>query len=369
MNFTETLNNKEAKRKLASIQKVINITPIPGSDFIELAQIQGWSSIIKKGEFSIGDLAVYFEIDSFLPERKEFEFLRKSSWKQNSQNGSGFRIKTMKMRNTLSQGLLLKPELFAELPQNLNVGDDVTDLLKIKKYYTPEVSAGTLGMSDGPFPTHLTEKTDELRLQSNPEFIDKMKNIPYYVAVKYDGTSITIIKNNNEISVNSRNLSLKKENSVIWDLLEEKSVLDKLESYPDNIVIKGELYGEGIQSNPLKIKGKNIAIFTIEKDGLQVGLNELLTISNYFGLDTVDVEEVGGATDFEKDLITNYFPNIKFTELFSETIDSLLNKAKGFYPSGNVREGIVIRPLFSQDLSKDVISFKVINNDFLLKEK
>ena len=65
------------ERKLASIRKVLTTKPIEGADAIELAVVDGWQTVIKKGEFQVGDLCVYFEIDSFLPIREEFEFLRK----------------------------------------------------------------------------------------------------------------------------------------------------------------------------------------------------------------------------------------------------------------------------------------------------
>ena len=116
-------------RKLASIQKIWDITPIEGADRIELAHVEGWQSVVNKGIFKPMDNCVYFEIDSFLPIRPEFEFLRNSSYKKNDIMGEGFKLRTIKMRGEISQGLCLPISAFAELKdKNLEVGTDVTEL-------------------------------------------------------------------------------------------------------------------------------------------------------------------------------------------------------------------------------------------------
>src|SRR5438876_1094061 len=97
---------EEFKRKLASIRKISEVLPIEGADNIELVKVDGWQCVTKKGEFKPGDLCIYFEIDSFLPIRSEFEFLRKSSYKKMGDK-EGFRLKTIKLRGHLSQGLVL----------------------------------------------------------------------------------------------------------------------------------------------------------------------------------------------------------------------------------------------------------------------
>lgn len=94
-------------RKLASIQRIWKIEPIEGADKIELAYVLGWQCVVNKGQFKPMDLAVYFEIDSFLPIIPEFEFLRSSSYRKTDVMGEGFRLKTMRFRGQISQGLLL----------------------------------------------------------------------------------------------------------------------------------------------------------------------------------------------------------------------------------------------------------------------
>jgi len=84
-------------RKLAHVEKIVSIQPIDGADRIEVATVLGWQVVVKKDEFKVGDLCIYIEIDSVLPEIEDFEFLRDKK----------FRIKTQKLRGQISQGLIL----------------------------------------------------------------------------------------------------------------------------------------------------------------------------------------------------------------------------------------------------------------------
>ena len=99
----------ELKRKLATIREISKLSPIEGADLIELAHIDGWQCVVKKGDFKAGQYCVYFEIDSFLPIREEFEFLRKSCYKKLADGREGFRLKTIRLKGQLSQGLALRP--------------------------------------------------------------------------------------------------------------------------------------------------------------------------------------------------------------------------------------------------------------------
>ena len=157
-------------RSLVSIQKVKQISVIPDSDFLELAHIMGWQCVVKKGEFQAGDLGVYYEVDSFLPLDDRYEFLRNTSYRDNVDNGKGFRIRTAKMRGQLSQGLLLPLTNFPEL-EGSGEGTDVTEKLNVKKWYIPETSnpGGTI-IGERP---HGIPASDEIRLQSALELLDE----------------------------------------------------------------------------------------------------------------------------------------------------------------------------------------------------
>ena len=104
---------------LASIQKVIKLTPIEGADKIETATILGWEIVVKKDEYKVGELCSYIQIDTIVPEMPEYEFLRSRK----------FRVRTIKLRSQISQGLIVP------LPNgNWKEGDDVTEILGVKKF-------------------------------------------------------------------------------------------------------------------------------------------------------------------------------------------------------------------------------------------
>ncbi len=92
------------ERKLATIQKIIEVHPIVNADNLERAVIKGWNVVVKKGEFQAGDLCVYCEIDSLMPERPEFEFLESKK----------YRIKTTKFRGQVSQGIAFPLSILPE---------------------------------------------------------------------------------------------------------------------------------------------------------------------------------------------------------------------------------------------------------------
>ena len=125
-------------RKLASIQRIWKVEPIEGADRIELAHVLGWQCVVNKGQFQPMDLAVYFEIDSFLPIRPEFEFMRASSYRKTDIMGEGFRLRTMKFRGQISQELLLPINQFSELPLDIELGADVTEALGVRKWEIEE---------------------------------------------------------------------------------------------------------------------------------------------------------------------------------------------------------------------------------------
>ena len=168
-------------RKLATIRTIKSILPIEGADRIELAVVDGWKCVIKKGEFSEGDSVVYCEIDSFLPIREEFEFLRKSSFKKMGDD-EGFRLRTVKLRGQISQGLLIDP---AVLNRECSVGEDVTAELGILKY-EPPIPACLTGSVVGPFPSAIS-KTDEERIQNLASDYGSYQNKPFFVSEKLDG--------------------------------------------------------------------------------------------------------------------------------------------------------------------------------------
>jgi RNA ligase (TIGR02306 family) len=338
-------------RKLASIQVVHNVAPIAGADNIECASVLGWQCVVKKGEFTKYDLCVYFEVDSFLPIKEEFEFLRPSSYKKNSLLGEGFRLKTIRLRGQLSQGLalplsILPPSFTAEHKDRDLRGLDVTEILEVRKWEL-EIPSALKGIQKGEFPSFIP-KTDEPRIQSFPEILAELKGKPYYITTKYDGTSATYYQKDGIFGVCSRNMELLENDGDYWRLARKYDLQNKIEGY----AVQGEICGPGIQKNRLKLKETNLFIFSI----FDLAAHRYLSLDDY--LAKIDLWQL------------HFCPLETVANDFNYTLDELLALAKGNYLGGNKKEGIVIRPQivqYSPTLQSN-LSFKVLNNDFLEAE-
>jgi RNA ligase (TIGR02306 family) len=355
----------EQTRKLASIRLVKEIKSIKGADAIELAVVDGWQVVTKKGEFKPGDTCVYFEIDSFLPVRDEFEFLRKSSFKKMG-DVEGFRLKTIRLKGELSQGLLM-PLNVLPVRGNVYLGMDVTEILGVIKY-EPPIPAELAGKVKGYFPSFL-RRTDEERVQNLSREYEEWKitsKHQFYATEKLDGSSASFYVKDGEFGVCSRNLELaepgefvsgtelcddgierpKRENTF-WKVAREMDIKKKLLDTGLNLCIQGELIGEGIQKNPYKLKGHTVRFynaFDIDKQE-RFNLRSFISLMEDLGFETVPIL----GTEF----------------LLPDTIEELLQQTEGksvLNPNAE-REGLVIR---SMDTT---ISFKVISNRFLLKNE
>lgn len=190
-------------RKLASVRIVAQTCPIDGADLIEAAVVDGWKCVVKRGEFKPGDPVIYCEIDSFLPIRDEFEFLRKSSFKTMGDQ-EGFRLKTVKLRGQISQGLLLPVSI---LNRDAVPGEDVSEELGIQKY-EPPIPACLTGEVIGPFPVSI-QKTDEERVQNLAQDFASYSGQLFYVTEKLDGTSLTAFYDSG-FGVCGRNLAVRR---------------------------------------------------------------------------------------------------------------------------------------------------------------
>lgn len=343
-------------RKLASIQRIYKIEPIEGADRIELAYVLGWQCVVNKGQFKPMDLAVYFEIDSFLPIRPEFEFLRNSSYKKTDIMGEGFRLKTQKFRGQVSQGLLLPLSQFPEIPTDAELSADVSEILNVRKWEIEErVTTG--GTVIGTLP-RTVPYTDETRVQAAPELINEFTGLEYYISTKMDGSSHSVSVDEDGVHVAGHNYEYKDDgSSSFYNLVNQRDYKNKIKAFKekeglDTLTIQGEFCGAGIQQNRLRLKTPEWYVFTIIENGKRVSLNRLLEICDEIGLTNVPIEEVG------TDLPSKY-----------PTVEALLERADGEYPNGGKKEGIVIRPtepVFCADIGAE-LSMKVVSNKYLLK--
>lgn len=351
---------------LASVQKILKIESIPDALNIELAFVLGWQVVVKKNEFKVGDLIVYISIDTVVPEKEEFEFLRERK----------FRVRTIKLRKQLSQGLIIP------LPKGKwNEGQDVTELIGVKKYEKPDNNPiiekprmpkvwykkwiylfkynilykffpTLLPKTRTPFPKNLVSITDEERIQNIPRTLTDYEAKVFHVREKLDGSSITIIHNKvlgkSKFRICSRRFELHDKKNDWYRVFEDTNFgleISKLIEYygTDDIIVQGECIGK-FNGNHHNLKNDEIRLFNIFVDG-----KRLLPIS------------------FETVTTKLNIPVCPFYGTFLMTFDmnNILKISEGpdcLNPSVP-REGLVWRCI------DDGFSFKVINNAYLISEK
>lgn len=326
-------------RKLASIQRIKALEPIENADSILKATVLGWQLVVKKGEFKVGDLCVYCEIDSILPDKPEFEFLRPRK----------MRIRTVRLRGQISQGICFPLSI---LPSGIAIeeGGDVTAILQITKY-EPPIPAQLSGLVKGVFPSFIP-KTDETRVQVLQDLLDKYVGDTCFVTEKLDGSSVTYFFNNGEFGVCSRNLELlETEGNSLWSVARELDLENKLLKFGKNLPLQGEIIGEGIQKNKYRLRGQKVHFFNaFDIDNYQ-----------YFNFDLF----MRFMDDFELESV----PVLESDFALSSDIPTLVEKAigKSVLRQETHREGIVIRPLQEKTDTIGRVSFKSINPKFLLK--
>lgn len=336
-------------RQLASIQKVVSLTAIPKADMIVMAQVLGWECVVKKDEFQPGELGVYFEIDSLLPVQSEFAFLEKCK----------YRIKTIRLKGQVSQGLLipLSTIKYVDL-SSCKEGDDVTELLGVKKWEPPDPFSGgrsnLRGKVKGTFPQFLS-KTDETRIQSYPRLLEDLKDVDMYYAEKVDGSSLTAYFRNGVFGLCSRNLELKRDSTILnafWAGADKYDLENKLTALNRNIALQGELLGPGIQKNKYHLTEYEVLFFNAYDidNHKYLDFEEFKALVESLGLKTVPIIE------------TNFRLNHSVKDLVA------LVTGNSVLLEGALREGFVFRPMKEMQIHRyGRASFKVINPEFLLK--
>ena len=357
-------------RKMAIIRKIDALRPIPDADAIECAIVGGWTCVVKKGEYTAGDLAVYCEIDSWIPHAVA-PFLSRGNFPHVYNEVKGERLRTVKLRGQLSQGLLLPMSILIVdydtvpgwlcissnyIPDSASgvcikdlVGADVSELLGITKYEAP-IPASLAGEVKGMFPS-VIPKTDQERIQNLSTELEEWKaaGLTWEVTEKLDGSSMTVYIIDGEVGVCSRNLDLKpnKDNSL-WATAYKNEIDVKLIQSLSNLAIQGELIGNGIQGNIYKMRDQEFYVYDIYD----------IDAGRYF----TPTERVAYCKVWD----IKHVPVFKsdFT-LTTETVADLLQKAEGKSVMGTIagpeREGLVYK------CNEQQVSFKTVSNKFLLK--
>lgn len=389
----------EIKRKLAEIAKIDNLTPIEGADKIEVAQIRGWKIVVQKGLHEVGDLVVYFSIDSLLPIREEFEFLRKNSYVKNSQEGEGFRLKTIKLRGQVSQGLIIPireiPEFFKfgehwlfevnsddahlyDAQEAYKIGQifeeweydgeyegdstgfvvsegiDVTELLGVKKY-EKIIPAQLAGKIRGNFPSFI-RKTDQERIQNFiGSFMKNYRDHEWECSLKLDGSSMTVYyyAPEDRFGVCSRNLDLTEtEDNSFWQVARKNDMERKFREFSVayggvSFAVQGELVGPGIQGNPEQLKELEFYVFDV------------------FNIDDQEYYDADQRYDVVFDLELEHVPVYERRVYGFDDADGFLEFAEhgfqGVSLNAKTREGLVFKSINDPN-----VSFKAISNGWLL---
>lgn len=338
-------------RKLATIRKIGEIRPIEGADAIEAAVVGGWTVVIKKGEFKAGDLAVYLEIDSWVPNELA-PFLSKGNEPREYNGVRGERLRTVKLRGQVSQGLLLPIEMaFPGSERRFwwsQVDVDVSDRLGIQKWEAP-IPAQLAGDVEGVFPT-VIPKTDQERIQNLTEQLKEWQgntDFHWEVTEKLDGSSMTVFVHGDREGVCSRNWSLKETaGNTLWTVARRERLIERLRNTGRNLALQGELIGEGIQGNAYKITGQEFYVFDI----YDIDRGEYLTpLERRLFCDTYDIKHV---------------PVLAKEMVIQEWVTGLLAMADGTSTlnSKAAREGLVFKcNTFGGP------SFKCISNRWLIK--
>ena len=377
-------------RKLASIRRIADIQPIDGADAIEVATIDGWKVVVKKGEFTIGDLAVYIEIDSWVPHELA-PFLSKGSEPREYNGVKGERLRTIRLRGQVSQGLLLGLDVLAKdalynektkrfvnkeyLVVETQEGEDVTEHLDIQKWEAP-IPAQLQGQAAGMFPTSLIPKTDQERIQNcfgeiqkrskrfatekvwnaetqtleeHPVVIPEDFQEPTYeVTMKLDGSSCTIFRWEGELRVCSRNLELKindenKDNTFVAMALK---IGDRI---PNGFAFQGEVMGPGIQGNREGFTEHKFFVF------------DVFDIKYHGYLKPLDRRNACSNLGFEHVPVVLKLPYPSRGVVAPQSVEEGLALAEGPSINHKIREGLVWK--CNEDPS---FSFKTISNKFLL---
>lgn len=394
-------------RKMASIQKIVAINPIPGADAIERVSILGWDVVSQKGIHTVGDLVIYYELDSWLsaddPRYASFEE-RFGMWGEKR----GMRLRSIKLRKQLSQGLIMSLKEFPEI-KNPKEGDDVTEILKIEKWESLSEANSNNGGAQGaktagakPWPSFL-RKTDQERIQNYLHAIPDFMKCTFEASIKLDGSSMTVFnleqdspyfesalteieeralrrapwykklifkfkkkfglykKPTSIQGVCSRNIQLDIDGDNHFSAyVRENGILQKLKNLGSSIAIQGELIGPAIQDNFEKCVANEFYVYDI----FDINKQEYLMPANSQAV--TGILEQNYVPIISKNLDLRYIPGLVSGETEPRVImDAILKFAEGEgLRKGVKREGVV----FKSNIGPH--SFKAVSNSYLLaKEK
>ena len=334
-------------RKLATIRKIDALVPIEGADAIECAHVGGWKVVAQKGLYNVGDLAVYFEIDSWIPHELA-PFLSKGKDPREYEGIKGERLRTIKLRGQISQGLLMPLDAI-DMPFGLVEGEDVTEELGIVKWEKP-IPAQLSGIAKGGFPSRIP-KTDQERVQNLSKEIEiaAQNGAKFEITEKLEGSSMTCYMIDGEFGVCSRNMDLlRDENNTFWKVAIRDKFEERMKKVEYDFAIQGELVGPNVQSNIYKLDRHEFFVFDVYniQSGCYLDPADRIALVGSLGLKHVPIIAI------DKDLGIG-------------TVDELLLWAEdtSYLNLMQQREGIVFKE------TNGGFSFKAVSNKYLMSEK
>lgn len=320
------------KYGLVYVGKIIDMQSIEGADFIVSATVDcaeggKWKGIVRKADFSLGDICIVFLPDSLLdPEIHSYmPFMKDSNW----------RVKMRRFKGAPSEVLITLPRIADGI---VHIGKDMTYDYHVFKYHKP-IPAYLQGIAKGNFPDFIP-KTDELNYQRYPELVASLIGKSWYMTEKADGSSTTAFKYKGKFGLCSRNFELEANpDNGYWKVAAKYSIPETL---AEGIAIQFETCGPGINSNHMGLK---------EIDGFM------------FSAYNIEQKKYLSFTELRNLSLKLQFPMVRLIEWGSGFIPHGLElRGEGVYSNGKQREGVVIRS--QENLGHAPISFKVINLNF-----
>jgi RNA ligase (TIGR02306 family) len=336
----------EIKRKLASVKRIKNIQPVSLFDKSDVQtgyadnilsaivtdsqnNIEWHVVVMKEYNFKENDLVLFFEIDSWLPKRPEFQFLEKENYRVQLKKFS------KKFGNIVSQGIVLPLSICYDMLREKKVpefafnkvlieGKDMTSLLDIVKWDDYDY---TIGKTLGDFPKFIP-KTDQVRIQNEMKMIDLMHGKPYQISIKVDGSSSTYFYNEklDHFGVCSRKQEKKQSNNCRFWSAAVKYDLETILRKNPGIAIQGEVCGPGIQKNRMGLREIELYVYDIWDfiNKRYYNFDELKSFCDANKLTMVQVIESGDEYDYDLESLE------KIVKLYT-------------YSNGHIIEGIVVK--------------------------
>ena len=328
-------------RKLATVRKIAEIKAIPEADLIVAYRVDGWWVVDKKDAHSVGDLVVYVEPDAWVPHELA-PFLSKGKEPSEYEGIKGERLRTVKLKKQLSQGLLLPvPNGFINIE-----GTDCTEALGVLKW-EPKLPAQLAGDARGLFPA-VVPKTEAERIQNLASTWDELRKHKFEVTEKLHGSSCTFYLDlEQDFHVCSRNLDLKQsETNAYWKAALKYNVQQNMVKHSlEGLALQGEIVGEGLNGNQYKL-------------GLEFFLFSIYDVQQGKYLDAYAREEICAMLGLQ------HVPVVQL-DVSELSVEQALNAAEGKSKvNGSEREGLVLK---SQEATSIIV--KVISNKWLLKNE